>query len=363
MNLSIREEIQEKSRDIAIAHNLTGILDISPRVGKSKIAIECIKDINSVAIIAPYNSIVDSWQQEYKKWNLSNIPVTLCSRSSDKIPDVDLLIVDEIQTLSDLQIENLKGKRILGLTGTLGQGTRKKLKKELGLDVIYKYSYEQAIEDRIISDFRINVIECKLDDKVKYLTGGTKDKPFLTTEKSSYDYLTKQFNRFKILAWNNKKLEAVKMQWASKRANLLYTSNTKYDIAKSIFDKIDRSVIFTTRTEIADRFADSYHSKSEEDNLERFQKEEIDKLAVCQMTNMGITLNRLDTIVVHQLQSNEEMSIQKIMRCCTFEYERPDKVSTIWITVYRDTVDEEWCDKALANVSKHRINYIDWRNL
>lgn len=361
--MTIREEIQNKAKEIALQHNLTGILDISPRVGKSRIAIESIKDINSVAIIAPYNSIVDSWQKEYEKWGLTNIPVTLCTRSIDKLPDTDLVIVDEIQTLSDLQIKNLKGKRILGLTGTLGEETKKKLKKELGLDVIYKYSYEQAIEDKIISDFRINVIECRLDDKNKYLPGGTKDKPFLTTEKQGYDYLTKQFNRFKILAWNNSKLEPVKMQWASKRANLLYNSNTKYDIAKSIFDKLDRSVVFTTRTEVADKFADSYHSKSEEDNLERFQIGDINKLAVCQMTNMGITLNKLDSLVVHQLQSNEEMSIQKIMRCCTFEYERPDKVSTIWITVYRDTVDDEWCNKALSGVSKERIKYLDYRNV
>jgi superfamily II DNA or RNA helicase len=361
--MTIREEIQNKAKEVALQHNLTGILDISPRVGKSKIAIESIKDVSSVAIIAPYNSIVDSWQKEYQKWGLNNIPVTLCTRSIDKLPDTDLIIVDEIQTLSDLQIKNLKGKRILGLTGTLGEDTKKKLKKELGLDVIYKYSYEQAIEDKIISDFRINVVLLPLDNIIKRYEHSKDGKIWFNTEKQEYDYLTKQFNRFKILSWNNSKLEPVKMKWAGQRSNLIYNSTSKYEVAKSIFDKLNRSVVFTTRTEIADKFADSYHSKSEEDNLERFQNGDIDKLAVCQMTNMGITLNKLDSLVVHQLQSNEEMSIQKIMRCCTFEYERPDKVSTIWITVYRDTVDEEWCNNALSGVSKGRIKYLDYRNL
>lgn len=348
-----------------------GIILVSPRVGKSKILIDSIKDKKdwNIVISSPFDTIRENWGKEWLKWNTSHIVnkniSSICHRSLEKIPEgLDLLVIDEVQTLSTKQIQvikNKKPKRVLGLTGTLNKDTMFSLDYHLKLKVIYEYSIDQAIIDGIIANFEIVIVECDFDDTVKDVLSGTKKKSSWVTEKGHYDFLTKQFEKFRILSWNKPEMESLKMKYAGDRSRFIYESKSKVEIAKKIIKKSKRCLIFTGLQKIADTICNhSFHSKSEDNNLDKFISGEIDQLAVIDMVNMGITIPNLKVAVLHQLKSNSEMSLQKILRMCNLE---DDLIATIYITVYKDSVDSKWTDKALETVHPSKIKRINYKNL
>lgn len=257
--------------------------------------IEWFKSVlsNSHVITVPYNSIMESWHRECLKWGLNKELNIINQRSLDKVEhSPDLLVIDEIHSLSEYQMECIKKiqpKRIIGLSGTLSDVSKAILKSELGLNVIFEYTIEQAVRDSIISNYEINVVNLPLDNKDRYIKAGNKQKRFYTTEQGQYNYLTKQFNRFKFASFNDESLTPVKFKYAGQRSRLIYGAKSKIELVKKIIRqfKNERKLIFTTLTATADNLSKySHHSKSD-DNLSRFIDKEIDELAVCNMVDMG----------------------------------------------------------------------------
>lgn len=350
----MRNKIQKQALDKIKLFNYEGIIDVAPRVGKSKIAIDAMKTLKKkVLITAPFNSILDSWQAEFQKWGVNNPPDVINQRSLEKtnLENYDLIISDEIHTLSDRQLETLAGNKVLGFSGSIGSRTKLKLSNNLGIKPIYTYSIDQAIEDGIISDYNINIITCKLDNSIRYIPAGNKTKQFKVTEYNNYAYLTAQFDRFRQAGKEN-----AKFSFASKRANLIYKSNTKIQACKTLLKTLSRALIFTARTEVADLLGDkAYHSKVKENNLEDFINGDIDKLAVCEMSSMGITIPNLKVGVFHQMRSSEESAIQKVLRMCNWE---DGETAQIYIFMYENTQDEYWVYKAIEPFSKDKTNFL-----
>jgi superfamily II DNA or RNA helicase len=361
--MELRNQIQAQATQKICLNNFRGIINVAPRVGKSKIVCDAINVLTipqSILITVPYNSIMESWQTELKKWNVE-LPITIINqRSISKEEDLNkynIIICDEIHTLSASQMQALQefDGPILGVSGSISKETEKTLRNELGLKTIFKYTLEEAITDGIIANYEINLVPLTLDNKDKYIDAGSKTAPFKTTEYLNYQYLTEQFNKFKRMAWNNSKMEAVKMQYASKRADLIYKSKTKIEAVSKIIAKFDRCLVFTARTEIADQLASGYHSKSSPEILDNFMTGTINKLSVCEMTNMGITFPNLKIGIFHQMKSSEESAIQKVMRMCNME---DDSIAQIYITYYANTVDEEWVKKALIGLDPNKIKIV-----
>jgi superfamily II DNA or RNA helicase len=361
--MELRNQIQQQATQKIHLHNFRGIINVAPRVGKSKIVCDAIKIFKvpqTILITVPYNSIQESWTTELNKWGV-NIPIAIINqRSLAKESDLnmyDIIICDEIHTLSNAQIQVLQNfdGPILGVSGSISKETEKQLRQELGLKTIFKYTLEEAVKDGIVANYEINLVPVTLDNKDKYIDAGNKTTTFKTTEYLNYQYLTEQFNKFKRAAWNNPKMNAVKMQYASKRANLIYNSKTKLEAVSKIIAKFDRCLIFTARTEIADQLGSGYHSKSTPEVLESFMSGETNKLAVCEMTNMGITFPNLKVGIFHQMKSSEESAIQKVMRMCNME---DDAIAQIFITYYANTVDEEWIKKALEGLDPDKIKIL-----
>tara|TARA_Y100000590_G_scaffold427568_1_gene537874 strand:- start:2126 stop:3229 length:1104 start_codon:yes stop_codon:yes gene_type:complete len=357
-----RDEIQEKALNAIVKNNFKGIVDVAPRVGKSKIAIDAIKlkgNKKKVLIIAPFNPILETWQSEFSKWGLKFYGDLINQRSLDKVTlsEYDLIIADEIHTLSEYQRFLLKDKKVLGFSGSISNKTKKILSEELTIKPIFSYKVEDAIKDGIISDYEIKVISCNLDTKDKYIQVSNKKANFKTTEWNNYQFLDSQFIKFKKMSWGNPRLNPIKMQMASKRADFLYTSKTKLEACRRFVDSLDeRCLIFTARTDVADNMGVySYHSKSGKNNLNEFCEENIDKLAVCEMTSMGITIPNLKIGIFHQLKSSEEGAIQKILRMCNWE---DGETAKIYIFQYTNTQDEIWVQKALEPFDKSKIDYI-----
>lgn len=351
--MSKRQEIQNLAIQKAQEHNYYGILDISPRVGKTYIAIQCLQNLKDkrVLITAPFNTILDSWEKEFVKWSYRHPFIKLINQRSlnnENLNDYDVIICDEIHTLSEnqLSILNPHKLKIFGLTGSLGKDTAKELRYWLGVKTIFKYSIEEAVNDGIISNYEIVIHYVDLDKLAKY-EYGTKKKMFTGNELAAYNFYSGKFEQMKFM-----RLQTVKMMYAGKRAEVVYNSVNKLKKTLELKKQADRCLIYTTRTSIADKISKSYHSKSEEDNLEKFASGKIKKLTVCQMVSMGVTIKNLKHVIVHQLQSSEEMSMQKFLRAMNLD---DDKVAKIEIVCLKNTVDENWVKKAISWIPEDKI--------
>ena len=109
---------------------------------------------------------------------------------------------------------------------------------------------------------------------------------------------------------------------------------------------------------MADSICDSYHSKNKDtDNLSKFINSEIDKLATVNMVSMGVTIPNLKKALCVQLQSNDEIAIQKVARILNPD---DDRVGFIQILAVRDTVDQLWVNNALLGLREDKITWSDW---
>lgn len=68
-----------------------------------------------------------------------------------------------------------------------------------------------------------------------------------------------------------------------------------------------------------------------------------------------VTISNLKHAVIHQIQSNEELQIQKILRTCNLEGE---KKAQIYITVAKDTQDVVWLESALQSINKSKVKWV-----
>lgn len=375
-----REVVQQLAVELIRQNNYTGMFVIAPRVGKTKIALMSIGHNwgswkGSMIIATPREDINKSWKKELLRWDMllqaeygyefGEIE-PICFPSLKKIPEgLELLVLDEPQMLSMNQLDTIrskKPKRILLLTGTANQYTRGKILYKLGLESIYEYPIEDAIRDGIISNFHVYVIKVPMStiENISMKIGGERAK---VSERQRYDFYSALFEGERL----RERLDPDRLKWkelyARRRAEYIYNGKTKIAVAKRLQEHInERVIVFTTRTDVADELSPySYHSKNKkEKNLQRFINEEINTLSVVQMSDMGITFPDLKNEVVHQLQSNSETSLQKFLRTCNLE---EDKEARIFITVYKDTVDEGWATQALVGVPESRQTWLELEEL
>ena len=359
-----REEIQLKAAQSIYDNKFNCIADLSPRVGKSRLTLLALEKLSkpiNILISAPFNTILVSWKAEILKWGSKHNFTFTNNRSLDNIDfdAINLIILDECHYSSTVQRNTLREakKPIIGLTGSLGKDSRIRLKQELGIKPCFVYSIEEAIQDGIISDFKINIHYVELDNKVNNIPYGTKKDPKIGTELQAYTFFSNSFERFKFMSYGNPALGVIKMKYAGDRSRVIYNSINKIKLTKKLSNNRKKTLIFTAQTKVADLVCKhSYHSKSTENNLELFADDKINKLSVVNQVSMGVTIKGLKHIIVNQLQSSEEMSIQKIMRAMNFE---EGKLATVDIIVVKNTVDEDWVVKALSWVNKDKITYIN----
>jgi superfamily II DNA or RNA helicase len=359
---NIRERIQREATQSIVDNKFLGVLEVSPRVGKSRITIDALNTISKdidVLIIAPRKEIFDSWKVEFKKWGLrSNINVDFIWSNSLKknTKKYHLIVADEIHSynlnvMRLLMKEQNKGSRILALTGTLDGNTQYLIESSLKLNVLYSYSVDDAIKDGIVADYEIFCVGVDLDNEDKYILAGNEDKQFYQTELEAYTYWNNRYNKAK-----------AKQKWSelqflmSKRTNLIYNSVTKLLKTREIVAKLDRCLIFTGRQEIADSLGEaSYHSKSDKTTLDSFKNGTINKLSTIGKISMGVTILDLKVVVFNQLKSNENTSIQQSMRAMNMEGGRK---ATIYIVYLRNTQDSLWLQSALQGFDNKKIKYL-----
>jgi len=359
-----RDKIQKDASASVVKNRFNGILFVSPRVGKCKITIDALNTVDKtikVLIVAPQLSILEDWKREIVTWNLNtNIEVEYIWSNSLKKnikSTYNLIIADEchsynLKVLAQLRFHQIKGSRILGLTGTLTQQDEFNLNNILTLAPFYTYTFEQAIKDKIIADYEIICLAVDLDNTEKYVLGGTEAAPFYQTEKDAYTYWDTAYK----MAVQKGKYKNLRFLM-SKRTGIIYNSKAKLDATKEIVDSIKgRCLIFTGRQEIANQIGDGcFHSKADKSSLEDFKTGKINKLSVISMISMGITIPNLKIAIFNQLKSVESLCIQQTMRAMNLQGKSKAK---IYIVYLKDTQDEVWMTSALQGFEKTKIKWI-----
>jgi superfamily II DNA or RNA helicase len=366
-----RTEIQTLATQHIIDNKFRGILQVAPRVGKCKIVIDALNTVSmasrniSILIIAPKKEIFKGWKTDIKKWDLKekNFDIEyVWSNSLKKVDEkYDLIIADEIheynlKVLEELAKHKAKGSRILGLTGTLDNDSKYCIHEIVGITPIYVYTVDEAIEDKIVADYRIYCVECELDTENKYVDAGSEEKPFKQTEYDAYGYWDRKYNTA-VSQMRYKQMRFPMMR----RKSIIYESKTKVNITKKIIEKFDRCLIFTGYQKIADSLGDAaFHSKSDKDTLEKLKSGAINKVSVVSMVSMGVTIPNLKVTVFNQLKSGENTAVQQAMRAMNLD---GDKIATIVIVYLKGTRDQVWMESALKGFNSNKITFCKYEDL
>ena len=358
--MTLRDQRQKEFAEAFIRHGKFGILNLCPRFGKIRTAINVFNELKPKSILVAYpdKKIEQGWIDDFEQLGFDDSIVTYTTHLSlkkHKDETFDIVVIDEIHLLSEAQIEACQelienNEVVLGLTGTLSKWTEVTMNRDLNLYVVAEYPIEKAIEEGVIVDYNITVIKVPLDDKV-YQQFKTKKR----TEK-------KQFNA---LSFMIDKLTAEKkdtMFLRLGRMRIIQNSIAKLNKTKQLLEKFkdERVLVFCGVTKIADELGiPSYHSKSSEKQLfEDFAEGKGNHLAVVKLGNTGVTYKPLNKVIINYFDSNGENLAQKINRCMAMEYNNPDKKADIYIISSNEPIELKWLNKALEFFDKDKIKYL-----
>jgi len=360
--------------------NCWGLVAAATGAGKSKIAIDAAQDVAlakkdcKILVCVPTEKLRDeNWKDEFRKWGLIRLynksVARTCHVSMSKIKNehFDLVIFDEAHNITELNssfFRQNKVERCIALTATPPTDpTKKFLLGEAGLKTVYTLSLDTAVKLRMVAPYEITVIETRLESTKKTVSGGSKDKPFLNTEKNHYDYLTKTINS---LMFNNNRSPqqnaALKFKILN-RMHFIYNLESKLEAAKQVIAKLpkdERTLIFCANTAQAEKLSDNvFHYKSGSDAFDKFKAGLISELACVQSVNEGHNIPiKVDNAVVVQLNSNDRNLIQRIGRILRY---KKGHVAKVIIILCIDTVDENWYIKATAGLDSSKITRIRFR--
>lgn len=359
---SKRDEIQNSISDKFVENGFFGIILAAPRVGKIKITLNCLNTKDNVMIAYPETSIKKSWQDDIKKWKFKGKKIKYTTYMSfKKLKDkCDVLVLDEVHLISAAQMIHIANyiklhdiKKVVGLTGTLAEDTKLNLLNGLGMSVIVNYPIDKAIEDGVITDYKIEIRSTPLST-IKDIKVVWKGGDFMTSEKSSFDHASYKIS----VEQNPLKRKLLRLT----RMNIIKKSKSKIELTKKIIKESGskRVLVFTGLIEVADSLGiDSYHSKSKEDKSIDFISGKSSKLAVVKQLNTGVTFTKLNTAVISFFDSNAENMAQKISRITCMEYDTPDKVAHVIIVCSDEQQERLWLTKALSFFDPSKIKFIN----
>lgn len=356
--MTLRDQRQKEFAELFLQENRDGILYLCPRFGKCRVGIRIFEEFrgSNILIAYPDKNIKESWDSEFKEMGYKDKVQFTTHLSLKKYTEsnIDLLVIDEIHLLSPNQINEVKkfknkGVRILGLTGTLSEKTEISLRLSLKLPVLAKYSIQQAIDEGIISDYKITVKTVPLNKNLPIKIGNK-----IKTEKSHFDAYSYVINK---LDESGKDSMFLRLS----RVKIIQNSIGKLMETKRLLSSFsdERVLVFCGLIKVAEKLGcPTFHSKAKDKLiLENFAKGIGNHLAVIKIGNTGVTYKPLSKVIINYFDSNSENLAQKIFRCMAKEYWNPEKKADIWIVCSDEFVEKEWLKKALEFFDSSKITY------
>jgi len=355
--------------------NFKTLFQLPTGTGKSVLTIRILNKYQGKYLLVTPTIVLHKvdWKNEFIKFDSLDLYEQLdrcCYVSLHKynMADYDGIILDEAHHFSPKQwyefikyLPILENKKIICLTATPGKfGFTKRTLNTLIKGNVFEYNVEEAVDNEMVNDFRIHIIYNTLDNVNKNSKAGSKEKPFLTTEKSNYEYLTKTINELKVLmlTTSGRTKNALKKSILErKRARLLYDLESKVNLILKFLKELDSSkkrLIFARTIEVAERLEPhSIHSKSKMDWLTKFRNGEINSISSVDMLLEGVNLPGTEVGIITSPYA-ERRFIQSLGRCLRNNL---DVISHYYIFCTKDTVEEDWLSQSLVDINKEKIIY------
>lgn len=354
-----KEEVQKEIVDSlpALPH---GRILVSPRVGKTKIAIDIIKreDPTSILWVTPLADLADiDIPLEFDTWKAKKFKKRLTTSTWASLSKVkghfNMVILDEEQYATENNLSNffngeLSADYIITLTGTPTKDFEKKLLyKRLDLSVLVEYDLNQAVEANMLSDYTINVIEIPMSME-RNIKAGNKKKQFYISEVAQYDYLDSVAKKsrnsfFPVL----------------NRMRAIYNSPAKLSIAEYLVKNLKgRKLIFSPSINAAEKLSPyTYHSKTDNKYLREFIEGKVDELSLVNAGGTGVTYKNINHLIISQSDSdNNGLTSQKIARALLEQGK--DYKANIWILSLLGTEDTKWVSRTLSRFDLSKVRFI-----
>ena len=373
---TVRGIVQEEAKQAVIKNN-GGMIAMATGAGKSRVAVElakhyCTLYVDELALLVPTEKLRDeNWLEEFQKWEAPMLWTDthrLCYASASKVTNqfFELAILDEGHNITELSSEffiNNNVKRTVLLTATPpSDPVKKEILKSLGINLVYELTLDQAVRLGFVAPYKITVVSVALDNTTKNIPGGTKLKPFMTTESAAYAYHCKAIQQ---AMFDKTPSGRKRHQFAIlRRMQFIYKIPSKTEVIKFLLEKVipqdDRSLIFCGSIEQAEAVCPNrYHSKSGDKAYNAFKSEEINRLSCVKAINEGHNFPGVDSGIVGQLNSKEKDLVQRIGRLIRY---RPGHEAHLYIVVSESTQDEKWLENAVENLDQSKIEYVRFIN-
>jgi superfamily II DNA or RNA helicase len=361
-----KSQVQQEALKEILKHNKAGV-EISMGVGKTLLGlmhmVETCKEIYNpkFLVVAPKVSIFDSWKSDAKKHGydhlLDSITFTTYISLRKESYDYDVIYLDECHSLKNnhdfyLDMAVKQGIHILGLTGTYpkfksgekGEMCNKYCPK------VYEYKTDDAVEDKILNDYRIYVHMVDLSEvnDLEVTAGG---KTWRTSERKNYEYWTSRIN-------STDQPKSLQIMRVMRMKAMMGFPSKERKVLELLTRRKTKTILFANTQEQADRLAPhSYHSNNSKskENLEMFKKGEIELLSAVEQLSEGVNIPELRSGIIMHAYSNNRKASQKIGRLLRLN---PDDTAGVHILCYRNTVDEEWVKSAVSHLNPEKITWL-----
>jgi superfamily II DNA or RNA helicase len=231
----------------------------------------------------------------------------------------------------------------------------------------FELTLSQAIERGILPEPSVRVMYINVDDRYAKNTAKYGDFKKKVTDRQYIDYLEKGMEH-----WLGKAVEMKKKgqdnKWAFNKMNQLgserkkFVASIKTEAIQKLIEKLGdkRFICYTGSLEQCDELGKerAVHSKKTKGHnlsiIEKFNNFLINCFYLVKMGKEGLNLNGIKAVILSQLSSGKDEGLDFIQSAGRgMRSESPE----IYIFVARDTMDERYLKRALANIDKQYITY------
>lgn len=311
-----RRKLQLEALQSLRDNNFRGIVILPTGTGKSYVLIESLKELYKPGMSVLYTCdsirLRDSdFTKELEKWggeDFSEVIEKQCYASAYKMRNkyYDILLADEgdyglTPSYSQLFSENTFG-HIIFVSATL-----ETKKREIAANIapiVYERKLKEIEENKVVNKSQLYYVPYYLNDK----------------ENAMYLEYNKRFHH---LLMEEGPHVAQRLKFLTfERLHFLAGLESSAYICRRLMQDLhfmnskSKMLIFCGMTEQADKVCKySYHTKNQEDdNLDKFNNNEIQACAVCGKVDRGINIDGVDAIIMESVTGSETKMIQKLGR-------------------------------------------------